>query len=226
MKHLNFAILIIATVTLFACKKQITSPIEPAHEKSPYRVLVIGHGDTTIGTSMFARTETVGLVVAEDNRLRATLIGYTKLPDGRGQYTVEMVNKQSCAGQLNWGWEAFNIDGITPTNNVLQANETKVFTLIGEAKPGKIKVQLNGDPGCGNSSTLIIEITTQILPIKLIENVAKYDEIVKAVTISFTIDDPTLADWIIVQHQNAQHIWQQAALIAGDGVTKRFNIKL
>lgn len=225
MKHLKFVALLATICTLFSCKKE-TSITDPAHEKSPYRVLVIGHGDTTISTAMFARTETTGIVVVEDSRLRASLIGYTKLPDGRGQYTIEMTSKQACDVQLNWGWDALNIDQVTPVNNTLLGNETKTFTLIGEAKEGKIKVQANGTPGCGNSSTLIVEITAQILPIKLIDNIAKFDELTKKVSISFILPDPALADWIIIQKQNESHVWMQAALIAADPNVKEYNIKL
>jgi len=227
MKHLKLAIIAIAAVTLFACKKQNESVETQQHEKSAYRVIAVGKSANDTGTVMFARTETVGLITAEDSRLRATLIAYTKLPDGRGQYVIEMTNLQACAVILHWGWQGLVIDQTTPNDNTLLGNETKTYTLIGEAKPGQIKVSAEKTSNdCNNSSTLIVNITDQILPVKLLSNVATYDEVTKKVTISFTLEDPAITDYVIVQRQNKEHQWVLVTLVFTDHLTKNLSIKL
>lgn len=215
MKHLIFAV--IAATLLASCSKEtITTP--PKHIKSPYRVLLIG-ADTTTSTTMFARAETVGLVIAEDDKLKAELIAY----NGAGVYTVKVTSKIACQGIIRWGWDGLTIDSISPTSDVIPANSTVTFTLYGDHKVGKIKLKL--ESGCGNSSTLIINITNAILPVKLIENAATYDEVTKKTTITFTVDDPALFDWILVQ-KNKESVWVQALLIGCDHVTKTYSIPL
>jgi len=218
MKHTILTLLI--TTLLFACKKEVTTTQVETHAKDTYRVLVIGKsGDTAVSSAMFARTETVGLTSAEDDKLSATLIAYSN-----GVYTLEVVNKQACQVIIRWHWQDLTINTITPSSDVIPANSTVVFTLTGTAKPGKINLKSFGD--CGNSSDLIINITEQILPINLIGNTAKYDPSTGKTTISFDIEEPQLADWIIVQKLNEQKIWQQSLLIAADGLTKKYNIAL
>lgn len=220
MKQTILALLI--TVTLFACKKEVTTSATPEHEKQAYRVLVIGKGDTTTSTVMFARTETVGLATADDSKLHVDLIGYQKV-NGQGVYTLSVTNKQDCRVLIRWGWEELLVSDITPADDQVNANSTRVFVVTGEAKVGKIKLKAEGE--CGNSSTLIINITNDILPIKLVDNTAKYDDQTGKTTISFELEEPQLAEWILVQHLNDAKAWEQAALVASDYQTKQYSIK-
>jgi hypothetical protein len=220
MKQL-FATLMI-TISLMACKKD-NSSAQPEHEKANYKVFLIGKGDTTAGPIIYARTETVGIAYAEDDKLRVDLIGY----NGHGVYTLQVTNKQNCSVTNHWGWEGLAIDSISPggdTANVLLANQVKTYTLTGSAKEGKIKVQAKGD--CGNSSTLIIYITTAILPIHMTESRASYDKQTDKTTISFNVETPADFDWILIQKETNDHEWVQAALIANDYTTKNYSIKL
>lgn len=217
MKNLIVAS-ILALATLISCKKESVSFAPDEHEKTAYRILAIGI-DTTISTTMFARTETVGLAAAADSKLRATLIAYSN-----GVYTLQVENLQACQVIIRWSWEDILINNITPSSDVVPANGTVVFTLTGSAHTGKISLKSFGD--CGNSSNLIINITEQILPIKLVGNTAKYDEKTGKTTISFDIEEPQLTDWVIIQRLNDAHEWVEALLIASDHTTKQYNISL
>lgn len=89
MKLAKFTLLLaLPAVTLFSCKRELDPPPAKEHVKDAYRVLAIGKvpGDTSTSSTMWARTETVGLVVAEDDKLRAELIGYQNI-NGQGVYT-------------------------------------------------------------------------------------------------------------------------------------------
>jgi hypothetical protein len=225
----NMKILIgthLAALTLFAstsCKKETNFKM-PDHEKAAYRVLAIGKapGDTSTSTSMFARTETVGLVVAEDSKLKAELIGYQNI-NGHGVYTLAVTNKQACAVFPKWGWDQLNIDSISAVNDTIPAGGYKVYTLIGDAKVGKIKLQAVGD--CGNSSTLIVNITMSILPIIYLNNTAVYDVKTRKVTIGFSIDAPQTINWFIIQ-KSVSGVWVQVAMIPADDLIKDYSIKL
>jgi hypothetical protein len=224
MKHLicalSLAIIIIASIS---CKREAIIST-PEHEKSAYRVLGIGKapGDTSTSTSMFARTETVGLVIAEDSKLKAELIGYQNTA-GHGVYTVAVTNKQSCEVTPKWGWDQLNIDSISPLNDTIPANGYKIYTLMGDSKVGKIKLQAVG--ACGNSSTLIVNITMSILPIIYLNNTATYDQKAGKVTISFGIDAPETINWFIIQRLQAG-VWVQVALVMADDQIKQYSIKL
>ena len=225
MKSLIFAV--IAATLLIACGKKEILPADVPHVKSPYRVLLYKAGDTTISSTMWARVETVGLVTVEDSRFKAELINY----NGSGVYTVRLTSKVNCQGIARWNWQGLTIDSVQPTDStantpksdVLTANQVKTFTLTGDHKEGKIKVKLESE--CGNSSTLIIKITKDILPVKILENVGSYDEKTKKTTIAFTIDDPLLFDWILIQHNNGFE-WGQVMLIGSDHSTKNYSFKL
>lgn len=221
MKHVSFAIVLMATLAI-SCKKETVTTDAP-HEKSPYRVLLFKAGDTTISSTMWAREQTVGLIIVEDDKLKAELLSYHQLPNGQGVYEIKLTNKQNCQVISRWHWEGLTIDSITPGNDVLPANTAITFTLIGDAKVGKIKVKAFGD--CGNSSELVLNITMSILPVKILENVGSYDEKTKKTTIAFMIDDPMLFDWILIERNNGIE-WVQAMLIASDHTTKQYNIKL
>lgn len=138
-------LLALPAVTLFSCKRELDPPTNQEHTKEAYRVLAIGKapGDTSTSTTMWARTQTVGLVVAEDDKLRAELIGYQKI-NGQGVYMVAVTNKQDCRADLDWGWDGLRITSISPSGwhaNEIEANGYKVYTLTGEAKVGRIKIK-------------------------------------------------------------------------------------
>lgn len=211
--------LLIATV-LFSCTKSVISD-ESEQGKEWYRVSAIG-ADTTSTAWMQARTETVGIVIAEDSKLKAELMNYTPAPGGKGIYTVKVTNKQNCQVIIRWNWEGLRIEGITPASDVIPANQVQTFTLTGEAKVGKIKLKAEGN--CGNSSTLIIPITMNVLPIVFVESKTTRDAKGK-VTVAFTIDDPSQINWFLIERIKGSEA-SQAALIAGDKVTKSFTIKL
>jgi hypothetical protein len=218
MKTKSFFSALFMTISLFACKKE-NAGAPDLHEKSTYRVFLVGNGDTTQLPDMRARIETVGLASADDGKLRAVLTQY----DGNGGYIIEVTNEQNCPVTLNWGWDGLNINsGANP--DMLAAGETKTFYLHGEAKVGKIKVQAKGD--CGNSSTLIINITTVILPIRVVQHRADYDKQTNKTTISFTVEDPAFFDWILIYKVLPDNSLQQAAVIANDHTTKNYSIKL
>jgi hypothetical protein len=222
MKYLIFTAVIAFCLFIASCSESKKETLPP-HMKSPYRVLVYGKGDTTISSTMFARTETVGLVIAEDDKLKAVLKSYHKLPTGEGVYEVEVTSKLNCQSIIRWGWEQLSIDNITPSSDVIPANQTRIFTLTGDAKVGKIKLKAESD--CGNSSTLIINITIAVLPVVIINNVAEYDKVLDRIIVFFTIDDPTQAEWIIIQNM-VNEKWNQVMLIGGDNVTKSYRIPL
>lgn len=218
MKKLIFAVL--AATLLISCSQSKKETLPPVHEKSDYRVLLYNDVDTTISTSMRARVQTTGLILVEDSKLKAELLSY----DGHGKYTVKVTSKINCQGIVRWGWDGLTIDSISPTSDVIQAGQAVTFTLHGDHKTGRIKLKLESP--CGNSSTLIINITKDILPVKIIENAATYDEKTGKTIITFTIDDPLLFDWILVQRLNGDKVWVQAMLIASDHTTKQYSIKL
>lgn len=218
MKKLIFAVL--AATLLISCSQSKKETLPPPHEESAYRVLLYNDIDTAITTTMWARTETVGIVIAEDSKAKAELIAY----NGAGIYTIKVTSKITCQGIVRWGWDGLTIDSISPTSDVIQAGQSVTFNLYGDHKEGRIKLKLESD--CGNSSTLIINITKAILPVKVIENKAIYDEKTGKTIITFTIDDPLLFDWILVQRLNGEKVWVQAMLIASDHVTKVYSIKL
>lgn len=217
MKNLIFTVIAVVSILFASCKKEVTPPAAD-HVKSPYQILAIG-ADTSKSTTMFARAETVGLVVAEDDKLKAELIAY----NGAGVYTLQVTSKVNCQGIIRWGWDGLTIDSITPGSDVIPANGVVTFTLYGDHKVGRIKLKMESD--CGNSSTLIINITAAILPINFIENTAKYDQKTGKTIITFTIDDPAQIDWLLIR-RNVAGEWVQAALVACDHVTKDYIIKL
>lgn len=219
MKKLIFAV--IAATLLMACNKNEALPTKQ-HEKSAYRVLLFSNTntDTTISSTMWARTETVGLIIAEDSRAKAELMSY----NGHGAYTIRVTSKIECQGIVRWGWDGLTIDSISPTSDVIQAGQAVTFTLHGDHKEGRIKLKLESD--CGISSTLIINITKAILPVKILENVGAYDEKTGKTTIAFTIDDPLLFDWILIQRLNGEKVWVQAMLIGTDNKTTTYSFKL
>lgn len=190
---------------IVACTKSNDSKSQD-HVKAHYNVLAVGNFDTTATPWMYARTETTPLVVAEDSKLKAELIAYYN-----GHYVIKMTNKQPCQMILRWGWEDLApVISIEPDDNtagtiygdVLKPNQVKIYTMIAQAKPGKIFVKAEkSNSNCPNSSNLVIPITIDILPIKYITYTAKYDEKTGDVTISFEVDDPSVLNTFIIQKQ-------------------------
>src|SRR5688572_11644691 len=125
----NLFVAILGIVTLVACRKTNES-IKPFHEEGQYKVYAIGT-DTSETPWMFARSQTVGLLIVEDDKLKAELMSYTPLPNGKGQYVIRMTNKQVGEIELRWVWEGLTIDQVTPQNNILTGGQSVVFTLIG-----------------------------------------------------------------------------------------------
>lgn len=166
MKTLSIKVTLISLLLLsiFSCKK----PFDPENYVEGWtRVIGVKATDTSSTPFMQARTETVGLIIVQDAMLKAELMSYSPLPNGMGQYIVRMTNKQPCQVILRWMWEGLTLDSWTPSNDVLTANQVVEFTLIGDAKPGRIKVKAEkSNSDCSNSSTLILEITNSLLPIE------------------------------------------------------------
>jgi hypothetical protein len=103
------AMLFAISMCVIACTKANDSAPPKQHEKFYYRVGAVG-GDTTFTPGKLARVETVGLLMAEDDKLRAELIGFSK-SGTTGTYIVKVTNKQSCQMILRW-----NCDELNPTS--------------------------------------------------------------------------------------------------------------
>jgi len=221
-----FASLLIA-ISLFSCSKS-GKLIADELEKEWYNVSAIG-ADTAKTPWMLARTE-AAIFMIEDSRLKAELIAYQPTIPGYGKYTVRMTNKQACQVNLRWNWEGLTIDStaaqlpaIDPGSDVLKANEVITFILWGDSKVGKITVKAEGN-NCGNSSTLVIPITLSVLPVKYISHTTTRDKAGK-VTVSFTIDDPSIVDWFIIDKMKGTKV-SQDTIFKCDKITKSYSIKL
>lgn len=232
MKTTFLALLI--TISAIACKKA-DSGADPNHEKSIYRVYLISSTDTTQLPDMQARVETMGLDSAKDSRLRVVLTGYQNI-GGKGYYTLDVTNLQSCEMILRWNWDGdilpTSIEPTDTTANTLQSdilagNQVKRYVVIGNPKPGRIKVQAQKhNSSCPNSSELIINITPAILPIKVVSHDAKYDKATDKTIISFSVTDPASFDWILIDRYKGNDEWEQVALIGADHTTKNYSVKL
>jgi hypothetical protein len=229
MKTKASLITFLLTVLLFSCKKDDHSIPGSHNGPGNYRAgFVSKQGDTTWTATRSAHTETVGLDSAQDSKLKAVLLTY----DGRGVFTVTATNLTTCQGIVRWNWDGnFKIDSIgypsnsptDPQNDVLKAGETKVFKLYAKPKPGRLKIQLKGD--CGNSSELIINITTSILPITYTNFSVTYNENAGRVFIGFNIMEPKELNWVIIQRLEGKE-YKTILLIPGDDTTTIYNIKL
>lgn len=206
MKRL-LALGICAVLSVSACTKSTSLPEDPNHQKATYYVGAIKGIDTVFTPGMWARTETVGLIVVEDDMLRFELIAYQNV-GGQAQYRLKVTNKTDCQRILRWGWEDLGLTSIepddattgTPRSDVMAPNEVKYYTAIGLPKVGKIKVQAQkSNSDCPNSSTLILNITMDILPVTYLKHKASYKDGV--VTLSFVVDDPKEVDTYIIMKQ-------------------------
>lgn len=196
------------TMLIVACTKTNESKAQ-LHEKADYQVLAIGD-DTTYSPWLRARMESTPLVVAEDSKLKAELIGYQS-----GNYTIRVTNKQPCQMILRWGWEDItpvisiepdDATANTPQAQVMQPNQVKIFVMKAAARPGKILVKAEkSNSECPNSSTLVIQITIDILPIKWISHTATYNKITNETIISYEVDDPkTINSYLIRKMVNGE----------------------
>jgi hypothetical protein len=214
-----FASLLIA-VSLFSCTRTIDKN-DNEQAKEWFQVAALG-ADTARTPWMLARTESA-IFTIEDSRLKAELISYQPTIPGYGIYKIRITNKQACQIHLRWHWEDLTIDNITPTSDVLHANDTATYTLTGDSKVGKITVKAEG-VSCGNSSTLVIPITLSVLPVKYISHTTTRDKAGK-VTVSFTIDDPSIVDWFVIDKMKGTEV-SQDTIFKCDKITKSYNIKL
>lgn len=221
---------VLATVAIFSCKPSDQLLEQQHYGPGQYRAGFVSKssGDTTWTDTRFTRTETVGLDSAQDSKLKAVLLTY----NGNGVFTLSVTNKSACQQIVRWDWDGgFKIDSIgypgnnplDPKNDVLTAGQTKVFTLYTNKKTGRLKLKAQSE--CGNSSTLIINITTAILPIKFTDFLVTYNTELERTFIGFTIADPKdLQATIIQQLQGKEYKTIMTAL--GDDTITTWNIKL
>lgn len=212
-----------------ACTKSNES-VAQTHDKAVYRALAIGD-DTTTSRSVFARVETVGLDSAMDDKLKVVLLSYQNIA-GIGHYIVQVTNPQSCQMILRWNWDGEislfdeqpqDSTANTPQSDVLKAYQTKIYTITGTPKPGRIKVQaqhINSE--CPNSSTLIINITTSILPIVYTSTTT--EKVGNDIYLVFSIDDPTKITKFIIQRQVNGGVWENIQTLPCDGKTKNYKV--
>lgn len=180
---------IIALISAFtACKKETTNA-EPEYEEGVTRVIGVKGIDTSSTPFMFAREQTGVLAMDEDPTLRAELIAYYQ-----GIYTIRMTNLTDCQRILRWNYEGLTLDSWDPANDVLAPNAVVTYTLTGDAKPGKILVKAEkSNSTCENSKTLVINITTAILPIKYTSHTTK--RVGADMVVNFSTEEPENIDW-------------------------------
>lgn len=212
----------LASLALFSCKKNVDNT-PSGHDYANYRVYFTSKSqkDTTYTPIKGARVETSGLDSAQDGKLKAVLIAY----DGHGGYTIQVTNLQNCDGTIKWDWDGLTITNITPggPESVLAANQTKTFYLTGTAKIGHIRVKFWGD--CGNSSQLVFNITTAILPIVYLNYTVSYNDKLNKHIISFDIEQPQDIDWIVIEQLIGKE-YKLVYRIPGDDITQQYAIKL
>lgn len=222
MKHLLIAVL--ATVALFSCKPTDHISNAPAiNGPGQYRAGFVSKsgGDTTWTAIRTARIETTGLDSATDGKLKAVLLAY----DGNGGYTIQVTNLQNGDGYIRWDWDNLAITSVTPggVQSNINGHQTKVYTLKGAAKVGKIKVKFYGD--CGNSSQLVIKITTAILPIVYTDFSVTYNEAIERVFVSFSISEPADLSCTVIQKLTGKD-YETVLVALGDDNITNYNIKL
>lgn len=216
MKSLKFVLIVALIGSFIACKKETAS--SDRYEEGYTRVIGVKGSDTSSTPFMEAREQTSGILLVEDDKLRAKLIAYSK-----GVYTIEMTNKENCQGILRWNYEGLTIDHWSPANDVLPPLGTTVFTLTGDAKPGKIMVK--SESNCGNnSSTLVLNITTDILPITFTR--CTTERVGSEMIVNFSTEEPNEVDWFFVMWSpngsEDQEVVKKS--IRSDGVTKKYII--
>lgn len=236
MKHLFIAIM--ATVALFSCKpSDIVNNAPAINGPGNYRAGFVsksGADTTWTATRRTARIETIGLDSATDNKLKVVLVAYANIA-GKGYYTLDVINLMDCRSILRWNWDGDILPtSIEPTDStagtsqsdVIAAHQTKRYIVIGNAKPGRIKVKAESVEGnCGNSSTIIINITPAILPIIYTDFTVTFNETLERVFVGFTISQPTDLKCVIIQHLVGEEYKTILVALGDDNITK-YNIKL
>lgn len=217
------AFLAISLVILtMSCKREEILPNEDDDKyiKGFTRVIGIKGTDTSSTPYMQGRTETGAIVIAEDATLKAELIAYYQ-----GNYTLRMTNKTDCQRILRWGWEDLKLYDIQPGDDVMPPNAVITYTLLGDAKPGKITVKAEkSNSDCENSSTLVINITTAILPIKYTSHTTK--RVGEDMIVNFSTEEPENIDWFYVLWSpdgNKDHEILQNSFEC-DKVTKKYTL--
>lgn len=219
-------------ITAFSCKKESNSK-EPEYIDGYTRVIGVKGTDTSSTRYVHARTESISLLVSEDSKLKAELISYTPLPGGKGRYVVKMTNKQSCQMILRWNYQ--NIGPIDPQpddatantsqSDVIKANQVKTYIIIGKAIAGKIFVKAeHSNSDCPNSSQLILEITTTILPIEFTSITVTRNE--GNMNVKFSTEEPQGVDWFyIMWTPDGNPINEKiVAYVASDYITKDYKL--
>ena len=231
MKTRIALIIAILAIAFTSCKKDNISP--QGDDDSQYiqgytRVVALKDGDTIATTRQaHARVEADVILASDaDNKLKAELIGYQYLGKGLAQYTIRAINLTTCQSIIRWNWQNLTIDNISPPSDVVHAGDTVKFTLWGDAKPGKITLNSQADnpTSCGNSKTLIINITNTILPTKFVEfSTSRKGDMMTTV---FSCEDPQDADEFVVLWSPDAHKEHEIMVkrIKSDGITKKYTI--
>lgn len=228
--------LVVGVLSLNSCTKS-TAPSkinQPA--KKWFRVAAIGN-DTVYSPVRNARGETTGIIIAEDNKLKAELMSYTPLPGGMAKYIIRMTNKTECQRILRWGWgdgispqsiEPDDITAGTPKADVMTANQVKYYIVIAQARTGWISVKAEkSNSECENSSTLKLYITLDILPVKFIAFEVKRDKDRDYdLFINYTIETPEDANTFEIQESEDGKNYHTIHSVVSDKKTKVYSIRI
>lgn len=223
----------IAIVTVTSCKKESVSTNDDNHYVEGWtRVIGVKGTDTSSTKYINGRTETVGLILVEDSKLKAELMSFTPLPNGQAQYEVKLTNKQACTMIARWNWDQLALTSIEPTDgtsgtiysDILDPNEVKTFMIIGKATLGRIYVKAEKRDACPNSSTLIIEITNVILPIEFTD--FKRERKGKDVHVTFSTETPQDVDtfYVLWSPDGSKDNEKVVAFIDSDHSTKNYKV--
>lgn len=236
IRKLGIAVAAIALITYSCTKSTDGSSKSKEPGKKWYRVAAIGN-DTVYSRAMNARGETVGIIIVEDNTLKAELMSFTPLPNGKAKYIIRTTNKTSCQRILRWGWgdgiyptsiEPDDLTANTPQSDVLKANQVKEYIVIAQAHTGWISVKAEkSNSTCENSSTLKLNITLDILPVKFVACEARRDKDKNYdLFINFTIETPEDANTFEIQESEDGKNYHSIHSFASDKKTKVYSIRL
>lgn len=222
MKQLIFAISI-SVIMFSSCKKESESKMEE-HVKSPYTVLAIGQ-DTARTPFMWARSEALPVLIAEDTYLRIELLGYTN-----GQYVLQVKNKQKCEADFQLSYTDITVSAISPNRknslyyDQVKANRTETFYITGSKHIGKIKVKaLTICEWSCDPEWLSVDITAAILPITYLSYSSETHD--GFVTLNWAIENPQETDKYVVLKQVGDAlvtVWTQTS----DKTTKNHSINI
>ena len=192
--------LVLSLTVIFSCQKK-DSLQESKYQEGWIRIIGVRGTDTSSTKFVNGRVETVGLLLVEDDKLRAELMSYQPLAGGMAKYIVKITNKTDCQRILRWNWQNINPTSIDPNDltagtgqaDILGANQVKTYIIIGYSVAGRIYVQAQkSNSDCPNSSQLILEITNTILPITFTN--IKVDKKDKDYVVIFSTDSPQDVD--------------------------------